>query len=114
VLEGIISLHTVSLSPQNNSGTERNVTAVAAKFTTHLWWDEGTGWKNLLNNLRLVLQPFVLFNLIQPWLMVFPIPQLSLGFSQLITLMNQFNGAVPIPPVMEEFLFFLPRVTEER
>jgi SRSO17 transposase len=101
----LVSLHAVSLSSQNNADAERNATPVTAKFSTHLWWDEGTGWKNLLNNLRLVLQPFVLFNLIQPWLMVFPIPQLSLGFSRLIALMNQFNGTVPIPPVVEEFQF---------
>ena len=61
--------------------------------------------KNLLNNLRLVVQPFVLFNLIRPWLEVFPIPALSVGFSRLIALMNYFNSAVPIPRQMQDFLF---------
>ncbi|MDZ4876861.1 MAG: IS701 family transposase ISNpu5 [Chroococcidiopsis cubana SAG 39.79] len=54
-----------------------------AKLTSHPWWDDGNGWKNILNNLRLILQPFTLFNLIYPWLTVFSIPQLSSGFSQL-------------------------------
>jgi hypothetical protein len=47
--------------------------------------------KNFLNNLRLILQPFVSFNLIGRWLKVFPIPQLSLGFPRLIALMNEFD-----------------------
>lgn len=34
--------------------------------------DKGQGWKNLLNNLRLVIQPFVFFNLLKPWLRLFP------------------------------------------
>lgn len=43
----------------------------------HPDWDSATGWKNFLNNLRLISQPFICFNLIQRWLNVFPIPQLS-------------------------------------
>jgi hypothetical protein len=49
---------------------------VLKKFSTHDWWDEGQGWKNLLNNLRLILQPFGFFNLVKPWLKVFSIPAL--------------------------------------
>ncbi len=30
---------------------------VEGKFTEHDWWHQSTGWKNLLNNLRLILQP---------------------------------------------------------
>jgi hypothetical protein len=52
-----------------------------SKLASHPWWNNGKGWKNILNNLRLIVQPFILFNLIQPWLTVFPIPQLSLGFA---------------------------------
>ncbi len=62
----LISLHSASLYPQPNCQGENKPSLVVAKFSTHPWWDEGTGWKNLLNNLRLVLQPFVLFNLIRP------------------------------------------------
>jgi len=39
---------------------------IVAKFKQHDWWDKGQGWKNILNNLRLVIQPFVFFNLIKP------------------------------------------------
>jgi SRSO17 transposase len=58
----------------------------------HPEWDKNSGWKNLLNNLRLIVQPFWLFNLIKPWLKVFSIPQLSTGFNYLIRFMNTFHN----------------------
>lgn len=64
------------------------------KFSTHNCWDDGLRWKNLLKNLRLVLQSFGFFNLIKPWLKVFPIPHLSMGFERLIGLINLLRGAV--------------------
>jgi SRSO17 transposase len=63
-----LSLHSTSLYPQSDFQGNNKLSVVVKKFSLHPWWDEGTGWKNLLNNLRLVLQPFVLFNLIRPWL----------------------------------------------
>lgn len=79
----LVSLHHESFNPA--------VSSIAEKFLHHDWWDGGKGWKSLLNNLRLILQPMISFNLIRRWLEVFPIPQLSLGFPRLITLMNRFN-----------------------
>jgi hypothetical protein len=29
------------------------------KVHHHPWWDHRQGWKNLLNNLRLIIQPYV-------------------------------------------------------
>jgi len=74
-------------------------------FQEHSQWDEGTGWKNWLNNLRLISLPFFCFNLILPWLKVFPIPQLSLGFPRLIALMNFFPSAVPQTTEDADFQF---------
>lgn len=68
-------------------------------------WDEGTGWKNWLNNLRLISLPFCCFNLLLPWLKVFPIPQLSLGFPRLIALMNFFPSAIPQTTSKVDYLF---------
>lgn len=79
----MISLHSEILNPL--------VSPVEEKFQNHDWWDEEKGWKNWLNNLRLILQPLISFNLILRWLEVFPIPQLSLGFPRLITIMNEFD-----------------------
>ena len=64
----IVSLHSTSLYPQSDFQEDNKLSVVVKKISRHPWWDEKTGWKNLLNNLRLVLQPFVLFNLIRPWL----------------------------------------------
>ncbi|MFN6566775.1 IS701 family transposase [Dendronalium sp. ChiSLP03b] len=61
-------------------------------FAEHPLWDESYGWKNILNNLRLIIQPLILFNLIKPWLKVFSIPQLSTGFSDLISIMNTLHN----------------------
>jgi len=49
----------------------------------HPQWDEGTGWKNWLNNLRLI-SPILLFQPHSSLAKVFPIPQLSLGFPRLL------------------------------
>jgi hypothetical protein len=82
----MVSLHSESLRP---SPSDPQLT-----FASHPWWDNGKGWKNILNNLRLILQPFTLFNLIQPWLSVFSIPQLSLGFSKLQAIVYRLTSPI--------------------
>ena len=49
-------------------------------FAQHPWWDNQSGWKNLLNNLRLIIQPLMSWNLLKRWLEVFPISALRKGF----------------------------------
>ncbi len=68
---------------------------ILEKFHQHPWWDSERGWKNVLNNLRLIIQPYVFFCLIIPWLKVFPISYLKRGFLALINLMNEFNAYLP-------------------
>lgn len=68
-----------------------SVAPVPDYYQQHDLWDTGKRWKNLLNNLQLILQPFICFNLILRWLKVFPIPQLSLGFPRLIAQFNNFD-----------------------
>ena len=65
-------------------------------FAHHKWWDQGQGWKNLLNNLRLIIQPVVFYCLLSPWLGVFALPSLQQGFQSLIAIMNNFQGFVPV------------------
>jgi hypothetical protein len=101
----MVSLHAQVLHNTPNQGINQSTDPVVAKFKEHDWWDKGQGWKNLLNNLRLVIQPFIFFNLIKPWLIVFPISYLSIGFSTLIALMNRMRGAIPDTPESENFLF---------
>jgi SRSO17 transposase len=61
------------------------------QFTQHPWWNNQSGWKNLLNNLRLIIQPLICFNWLKRWLEIFSIPSLQPGFEQL---MHQMNGFV--------------------
>jgi SRSO17 transposase len=82
----LVSLHSEQLlkfPPQSESN-----------FSSHPWWDKRNGWNNILNNLRLILQPFVLFNLIKPWLKVFTIPKLSEGFVKLQMLVNHLTYSI--------------------
>ena len=76
-----------------------------SQFASHPWWDHGKGWKNILNNLRLVIQPFILFNLIYPWLTIFPIPQLSLGFSKLQSIVYRLTSPIFPSLAHPEFYF---------
>jgi SRSO17 transposase len=94
----LVSLHSHRLNPpQKNTSAIASEASVerASTFASHEWWDPDDGWKNILNNLRLVLQAFVFFNLLKPWLKVFPIASLSVGFAELIEIMNRFPGAIP-------------------
>lgn len=60
-------------------------------FSNHQQWNHECGWKNTLNNLRLIAQPLLLFWLIYPWLDILPNSNLLLGFNDLIAAMNQFK-----------------------
>ena len=68
-------------------------------FSQHPRWEEGTNWKSALNNLRLIIQPYIFWCLIEPWLRVFPIPGLKRGFFRLISMMNGFRAS-PIKSAM--------------
>ena len=89
----MVTMHTPPMRPKQSIPPELDRSILVSSFTQHMAWDEGQGWKNWLNNLRLILLPWVSFNTLQPWLRVFPIPQLTQGFESLIRLMNQFRGA---------------------
>lgn len=74
------------------------------QFAQHPWWNNQSGWKNVLNNLRLVIQPFICFNWLKRWLEVFPITSLEAGFEQLMHKMNQF--VCPLVPWLNRQLIF--------
>ncbi len=101
----MVSLQAEVLNNIPDQGLQQPSDPVVNKFPEHQLWDEGKGWKNLLNNLRLVIQPYQFFNLLKPWLRVFPISHLSVGFFTLIALMNRMRGAIPDISYSEDFLF---------
>ncbi len=61
-------------------------------FEHNTRWESGTTWKSALNNLRLLIQPFIFWCLLKPWLQVFPIPGLKRAFLKLMAYMNDFRA----------------------
>ena len=74
-------------------------------FAKHPWWNNQRGWKNLLNNLRLIVEPWVSFNRLKPWLKVFKISSLKRGFAQLIGQLQQFYCPVVHDLLLRRLLF---------
>ncbi|MDR9898735.1 transposase [Aetokthonos hydrillicola Thurmond2011] len=64
-----------------------------APYNQHPDWEPGTTWKSALNNLRLIIQPYIFFYcLLQPWFTVFNIPEIKSCFLKLINFMNNFRA----------------------
>ncbi len=87
----MISLNTqafLSLNSLNVANFEDLTTDI--DWASHGQWNPQTGWKNVLNNIRLIMQPSLLLWLIFPWLEIFPNSSLLLGFHRLINTINQF------------------------
>ena len=101
----LVSLFAPPWRNSNSSPVNSSNQLVINLISQHPNWDLSKGWKNFLNNLRLISQPFIYFNLIQRWLKIFPIPQLSLGFSRLISLMNFFPSPIAQTTFTPDFLF---------
>ena len=81
------------------------VNPISKTFQNHELWDKGKGWKSLLNNVQLILQPYFYFNFILKWLKVFPIPQLSLGFPRLIAKINEVDYLYYLVYLWDDFCY---------
>ena len=69
-----------------------------ASLEAHPAWDARTGWKHHLNNLRLLLQPYICSCLLFPWLALVPPPHahaVQTGLAALGSLVNTFRLALP-------------------
>ena len=67
-------------------------------LAAHPAWDGGIGWKHELNNLRLLLQPFVCTCLLLPWLHLLSPPHaqaVQTGLATLGSLVDTFRLALP-------------------
>lgn len=87
----LVSLQSPDLAQPAAEAAAGSATPVA----THPQWDHGQGWKPQLNNLRLLLQPFICTCLLLPWLTLLPLPHLQTGLSELSALMNTVRSLVP-------------------
>ena len=84
----------VESQPENRTAQSELI----LQFQQHPWWENGTTWKSALNNLRLMIQPYIFYCLISPWLTVFPIPGFRRKFYDLIYCMDDFPGIyTPFP-----------------
>lgn len=92
----LVSLQFNGLNTGSNQGDDSHQSQLLEQFNQHSYWCENKGWKHRLNNLQLIIQPYIYYCFIKPWLAVFEIPQLQQGFSRLIAIMNEFTGWLPI------------------
>lgn len=92
----MVSLQFQGLNPSSKHSQDSSEKALLEKFEQHPWWSIGDGWKHRLNNLQLIIQPYIFYCLIKPWLKVFNCWYLRVGFRWLIAIMNEFIGFVPM------------------
>lgn len=89
----MISLNTKAFLALNSPVLDHSeVTQKSIDFSSHPQWNHQIGWKNVLNNFRLIIQPTLLLWLVFPWLEISPNSSLLLGFHRLISIMNQFSS----------------------
>ena len=83
----MVSLQTPVLRTPRSAVRPVDTTIVAR----HPDWLLTAGWKHTLNNLRLLIQPFVALWLLLPWLSVFAFPTLTSNLHRLIIAINTFT-----------------------
>ena len=64
------AFHIINSKQLNSHPIESSTNALS----NHPWWEHGTTCQSALNNLRLVIQPYIFYYLVRPWLQVFKIP----------------------------------------
>ena len=92
----MISLNSQPFLSLNRSESQNSKSSKAQVYCSiHSQWDRSGGWKSVLNNFRLLIQPTLLFWSIIPWLYIFPSSYLLRGFNKLINSINQFQSFYP-------------------
>lgn len=86
----MVSLTNLSWVGLNPSEPDYQREKLEASCSKHQHWNHDNGWKNTLNNLRLIGQPTLALWLLSPWLEIFPNRNLLLGFHDLIRATAQF------------------------
>lgn len=91
----MVSLQFWGLAGEPPAVLDEDQLDLLTRFRQHRYWNEPQGWKRRLNNVQLLIQPFIFFCSIKPRLAVFEIPGLHCGFMRLIDRINQFPGSLP-------------------
>ncbi|AOW98801.1 IS701 family transposase [Moorena producens PAL-8-15-08-1] len=89
----MISLNSPAFLSLNKSTEVANKVKDAddIQVSNHQQWNHKGGWKNVLNNFRLLIQPIMMLWIIFPWLDILPNSKLLLGLNQLISEINQYQ-----------------------
>ena len=90
----MISLHTPPLRQSTESVTpdpDTDNDHSLLRMSKHPHWQPDRGWKNTLNNIRVLMKPSLLFWAIVPWFQVFPDWQLLSSLRPLLHRVNQFQ-----------------------
>ena len=90
--------HVTAPPPPAAPAAPPDVAGDGAPLEAHPAWDQGSGWKHHLNNLRLLLQPYVCSCLLFPWLHLVPLPHVQAvqtGLAALGSLVDTFRLVLP-------------------
>jgi SRSO17 transposase len=89
----LVSIHANNFSERESArDTTKKITLTSqliAQFQQHCGWDNAQTWKSALNNLRLIIQPYIFACLLAPWLEVFQLRYLSRELWKLVHYLNQ-------------------------
>jgi hypothetical protein len=86
------------LSKQPPALVDEHQQNLLTRFQQHPCWQDPKGWKRRLNNVQLLIGPFISFSSLKPWLTLFEIPALHRGFAKLINIINRFPRWLPLAP----------------
>ena len=88
----MISLNTQTFFElQFSDEIKRETIKIGNQLSVHPQWNHKNGWKNVLNNLRLIAQPTLTLCLLSPWLDILSNSSLWSGLHKLIRAVSQFK-----------------------
>ena len=96
----MVSLQFQGLDDEVSGILDESQLNLLTRFVQHPRWNQPKGWKRRLNNVQLLIQPFIFFCLLKPWLRLFEVPALQRGFAKLLNIINQFPGWLPLAPLV--------------
>jgi len=91
----MVSLQFYGFGKQRPVIVDEHQQNLLTRLQQHPCWQEPKGWKRRLNNVQLLIGPFICFCWLKPWLGLFEIPALQRGFAKLLNIINQFPGWLP-------------------
>ncbi len=109
IVESVFLMVSLQFSVRNqseNAGDDSSDKNLLFKLRQHPWWNNISSWNHRLNNLRLILQPYIYYCLLKPWIQLFNNRYLQIGFQWLIQIMNEFIGFIFSYSQSEDLSFY--------